>query len=351
MEFPEMETEMIAFRLDANASVATGHMYRCISIARVLRKAGEECIFLLAQDENTNLLEKEGFQYYILNISWENWDEGVSVVKEWIVKNRPSCLVADSYKVTKNFFARLIDEVPILYLDDLCDTVYPVSAVIHYSEWPREDTLQKLYAGTDVATYAGMQYVPLREAFEKKTEDARGYELMITTGGSDTYHVTLKVLKKLLQHPFRKEQQICIVMGRMNTDAEEILRLTEPFENITVLQNISNMDEIMRQSKYAISACGTSIFELMASGVAFVCFGFSDDQVYFGERLEKFGNALWAGDAREDAEHVTDVLLEKLEELRSRSQEEIRQLTDGNRTLTDGRGASRIAQIIKDLDR
>lgn len=342
---------MIAFRLDANASVATGHMYRCISIARVLRKAGEECVFLLAQDENTNLLEKEGFQYHILNISWANWDEGAEVVKEWIAKNRPSCLVADSYKVTKNFFARLIDEVPILYLDDLCDTVYPVSAVIHYSEWPGEDTLRKLYDGTKVLTYAGMQYVPLREAFEQEAGEVRGYELMITTGGSDTYHVTLRVLDKLLQHPFWKAQQICVVMGRMNTDAEEILRMTKPFGNITVLQNISNMDEIMRNSRYAISACGTSIFELMASGVAFVCFGFSDDQVYFGERLEKFGNALWAGDAREDAQRVTDVLLEKLEKLSSRPQEEIRRLTADNRILMDGRGASRIAEIIMNLSR
>ncbi len=342
---------MIAFRLDANASVATGHMYRCISIARALRKAGEECIFLLAQDENTNLLEKEGFQYHILNISWENWDEGVPVVKEWIAKNRPSCLVADSYKVTKNFFVRLIEEVPILYLDDLCNTVYPVTAVIHYSEWPEEDTLCKLYEGTDVSTYAGMQYVPLREAFEREALDERRYELMITTGGSDTYHVTLKVLERLLSHPFWKAQQICVVMGRMNTDAEEILGITERFENITVLQNISNMDEIMRNSKYAISACGTSVFELMASGVAFVCFGFSDDQVYFGERLEKFGNALWAGDARKDAQRVTDVLLEKLEELSSRSQEEIRRLTAGNRILMDGRGASRIAEIIMHLSR
>ena len=47
---------MIAFRLDANASVATGHMYRCISIAKKCRELGKECLFLLAEDEYTEIL-------------------------------------------------------------------------------------------------------------------------------------------------------------------------------------------------------------------------------------------------------------------------------------------------------
>ena len=62
---------MIAFRLDANASVATGHMYRCISIAKKCRELGKECLFLLAENEYTEILQKENMTYCILNIKWD----------------------------------------------------------------------------------------------------------------------------------------------------------------------------------------------------------------------------------------------------------------------------------------
>lgn len=343
---------MIAFRLDANAAVATGHMYRCMSIARFLRKAGKECIFLLAEEKYTHLLLEEGFTYHVLNISWEDWNAGIGVVKAWIHEHEPECLVVDSYRVTQDFFAELIEEVPILYMDDLCNCVYRINAAVHYSEWPGENVLADLYKETDVEVYAGMQYMPLREAFARNEErKERRYDLLITTGGSDPYHITLQLLRKLVSHPFWKSRAICAILGKMNSDSEAIGQLAGIHSNITVMQNISNMDEVMRQSYYAVTAGGTSVYELMASRVAFVCFGFSDDQAYFGERLEAHGNALWAGDARDDAARVVSILVEKLEILRGRPEEENRLLIKQNRELLDGQGASRIADIIINLCR
>lgn len=338
---------MIAFRLDANMAVATGHMFRCISIAKHCRRAGNDCVFLLAEDEYTDVLKKEGFQYRVLNIKWDDWNYGIETVRKALLDYDAKCLVVDSYRVTEPFFEKLIKEIPIFYLDDLCTKMYDVSAVLHYSEWEQEHILADLYAGSDVRVYSGMKYMPLREAFEQVVPcEKKKYQLLITTGGSDTYHITLKLLQVLVRDVTFEKREICAVLGKMNADKEEIDKISQAYSNITVLQNISNMDEVMCQSRYAVTAGGTSVYELMASGVPFVCFGFSDDQKYFGKRMEEHGNALWAGDAREGVDALVSELVTCLKKMFGMDKEEEQQCIQRNRALVDGRGAARVADII-----
>ena len=69
---------MIGFRVDANEVIATGHLMRCISIALECKKRGQQCIFFMAEDKETERLTKAGFQYYILNSDWKNLDNEIS---------------------------------------------------------------------------------------------------------------------------------------------------------------------------------------------------------------------------------------------------------------------------------
>lgn len=341
---------MIAFRLDANSSVATGHMYRCISIAKQCRKKGYECIFLLAEDECTEILRNAGFEYCVLNLKWDDWNYGIDIVKKCLQEKGAKCLVVDSYRVTEQFFSSLHKEVPIFYLDDLCEKKYDLDAVLHYSEWEDEQIIANLYRNTDVRVYSGMKYMPLRENFAVSPfETEKKYQFLITTGGSDTYHITRKLLVAMLQDTRLKEEKICAVLGKMNLDSEEIRMLCNEHKNVTVLQNISNMDEVMRQSVFAVTAGGTSVYELMASGVPFVCFGFSDDQKYFGLRLENHGNASWAGDARDDADAVVQKIMQEFKSMLQLSAEGIQKVIQGNRRLIDGCGAERVCNIIIEL--
>lgn len=341
---------MIAFRLDANDRVATGHMYRCIAIAKECRKKGYECVFFLADDVCTEILDKAEFTYCVLDLKWDDWNYGIDIVKKAVAEKQIDCLVVDSYRVTDHFFAELNQMVPIFYLDDICNQRFDLRAVLHYSEWSDERILQEVYEGTNVKVYTGMEYMPLRGGFSQPKEDAnKKYEFLITTGGSDTFHVTLKVLQRMLTERELENAAVCAVLGKMNKDWEEIHELCENHENITILQNISNMDEIMGQSKFAVTAGGTTVYELMASGVPFVCFGFSEDQCYFGERLEAHGNAKYAGDAREDSDVVVSNIIAGLKQFHAMNKDEMQKQIRVNCNLIDGYGAGRVADIIIDL--
>lgn len=340
---------MIGFRVDANEHIATGHMYRCLAIAEQLRKKNEECIFLTASDSDLEPCVKENFEVIKLDLRSDDWNYGIDALKGCFLKNGVSLLLVDSYKVTPLFFDELWGVIPVFYMDDLCQIAYNVSGVLHYSEWEDEELIAGLYKGKNTAVYSGLKYMPLRSGFDLHGKHDR-YDILITTGGSDSCHMTERLLSEIIVSESCNDKSICAVLGKMNKDEERIRGLCEGHSNITVLKNICNMNEIMSESAFALTAGGITVYELMASGVPFACFSFSDDQRIFGEKIEKHGYCGYAGDARKDANSVTLKLLGLMHDYSLLPEGKKDALIKNNRMAVDGKGADRIADVLIEME-
>ncbi len=336
---------MIGFRLDANEQIATGHMMRCIAIAKQCQLLGEDCIFLLAEKKNTAFLEENHLMYYVLNVDWQYWDGSISKVIDAIDKFQIRCLVVDSYQVTRNFFNELYTKTKLFYIDDFCKEAFAVHMALHYSQWGMEKTIENLYCDTDAVTYSGLKYAPLRKEFLNITGKRKKNQILITTGGTDPLHVTLKLCNQLINNPAFDAYDICAVLGKWNSDKKEMDMLAGENKRLKVYQNIKNMSEMMQESMLSVSAGGTTVFELFACGVPVVCFGFSDDQVGVGERMEEAGMVIWAGDARTDINCVVTRVIEGLKQYMIRDMGELSLKLQG---LVDGKGCERIAGILRE---
>ncbi len=337
---------MIGFRLDVNENVATGHIMRCIAIAKKIQEFGEKCVFLLADGRNIDILEKNKMKYQVLNIPWQDWDAGVDVVKQSVQDYQIELLIVDSYVVTSTFFEKVKAMVPIFYIDDMCNCAFDVSIVLHYSQWKEETTLQELYKGRKVKLLSGMEYMPLRDEFEpSKLEPKRSKKIMITTGGTDPFHITLDVVKYILQEIKLRDYECVAILGKMNEDKQKLDVLAETTPRLTVLQNISNMGEIMKGSCMAVSAGGTSIYELCACQTPTVCVAFAEDHVAFAEKMQQHEILYYAGDVRENKNNVEKRIIKCLVKLAN--DEEKRKLFQRNmETIVDGKGAQRIAEYV-----
>ena len=54
-------------RTEANAITAGGHMMRCLAIAAEVKKLGEECVFITAEEGSAEMPRKQGFETIVLN--------------------------------------------------------------------------------------------------------------------------------------------------------------------------------------------------------------------------------------------------------------------------------------------
>jgi UDP-2,4-diacetamido-2,4,6-trideoxy-beta-L-altropyranose hydrolase len=351
---------MIAFRVDANESVATGHLMRCLAMAVELRKRGKECIFFLAEKKETKRLEEKKFPYVVLESRWDCLEEEIPVLEKIIRRYSPECLVVDSYQVTENYLEKLESMVPVLYIDDMAEHVWKVFMVLHYTDWMEDASYQERYRGSKTKVLVGMNYVPLREEFYpgrendpgKKSQKNKRNHVLITTGGTDAYNVAGKLLKHVLEEKKKESERekfqnidFHVIVGSMNRYRDELEAMEKRYSNIILHHNVNNMGELMRNSDIAISAGGTTLFELCACQVPSVCFSFADNQKEFAEAMGKHGIMLYAGDARDTRKDFIGNLAKALERLQQDSVL-AETLRNNMGRLVDGNGTKRIAGAL-----
>ena len=337
---------MIGFRVDANEIVATGHLMRCITIAMECRKRGEECIFLLAEDKETDKLKERDIPYCILHSKWNHLDQEKELLRQMVEKKQIDWLIVDTYQISDNYLEYLEKYVKVLYIDDMGEKVYPVSAVLHYSQWQDDFSYQEKYSLTHTVLLSGMKYVPIREEFKKNADCLREKSVLITTGGTDPYNIAGKLLRELIKNKCFQEFSFQVVIGSMNQNMQMLQELAQQESRICLHHNINNIDEYMRKCTCAVSAGGTTLFELCASGLPTVCFSFADNQIKFSKELSERKIMMYAGDARENSA-LSHIICDNLEQL-VKNQILCQTYSEHMQELVDGNGASRIAEFLSE---
>lgn len=339
---------MIGFRVDANEMIATGHLMRCITMAREFLKKGEECLFFLAEEKETRRLEENGFDYQVLHTDWRDMESEESVLENALKKAEVDFLIVDSYQATKSYLVYLEQFVPVLYIDDIGREVYPVSAVLRYAIWPEDMHFRQMYQGKETLLLAGMQYIPLREEFCTGGQDkVREKSILITTGGTDTYNIAGRLVTECLQREDLELYSFHVIVGSLNPFEKELIRITERSERAHLHKDVRNMSDYMRTCELAVSAGGTTLFELCACKIPTVCFSFADNQMDFTEELGKRNVMLYAGDAREKKE-IASVITEYLCHL-SKDKEVQWELAARMGELVDGEGTKRIVHAVQNM--
>lgn len=385
---------MIGFRVDANEVIATGHLMRCMAIAKGFQKQGEEVMFFLAEEKETNRLKAQNIPYTILHSKWNVLEQEIPDLKQSLKKYHITKLIVDSYQVTVPYLESLNQCVKVIYIDDMGEVVYPVSAVIHYSNWEWDTTYEERYKGTDILCMSGMKYTPLREEFypnEEKAEeidieeksvetevidDIEKHEsvnnkkennttkntgnkknILITTGGTDQYNIAGRLLEYFINKNMSKQQNnfrqnniqinnmhFLVISGSMNQNKSFLEKLANENETITLYENVNNMGELMRNSYLAVSAGGTTLYELCACRVPTVCFSFADNQEGFTNEMGTQGVMCYAGDARK-REDIIENIYENLMKLWN-DEQLCGQYQKKMGRLVDGKGVERIVERV-----
>lgn len=310
---------MIWIRADANREIGAGHVMRCLAVADSFLQLGEQVLFLTADEAAASLLSEHGCKHRILHTDYKNCEEELPILFSLMEKERPGLLLVDSYFVTERYLASLRRKVRTAYLDDRFAFSYPVDCLINYNLYG-DSAFYKGYKQTDQKMplfLLGPKYAPLREEFVNVPYWVRETvkQVLITTGGSDTYDLAGKFLKVLLADPVASGFSYQVVSGAFNPHLPELLKLEQRNPQVRIRQNVKNMAKLMQDCDLAISAGGSTLYELCAVGVPFLCFSFAQNQEQAVQAFAQQGITCYGGNFQEAKEGLFKELTEHFVQL------------------------------------
>ena len=175
--------------------------------------------------------------------------------------------------------------------------------------------------------------------------DLEPRDILITTGGSDSFNLAGQLLMEAMKYDALKEKEYHVVSGSLNLHIGELQALAQKHENIHIHCNVTNMAELMAESEIALSAGGSTLYELCAMGVPVIAFSFAENQERLVQTFVKRGIAQYGGNYRTDGNKMIQNTIAGLETLLE--DENLRtKYREKARTLVDGKGAGRIAEAI-----
>ena len=335
---------MFYIRTDINDVIATGHVMRCLSIADAARVMDEDVTFILADEQGKNYIENRGYETIILHTRWNDMESELSVLQKIINDKKIKSILIDSYQVTDKYLKILSNYVKTIYIDDLAQSIYPVDALICYmSHWEK---LQYKNKYPNVNLLLGLQYVPIRTIFQnmKKKEIKKDVEsVLLLSGGTDPYNILFGLLDVIKDFRFK---EIIVICGRYYKNIDFLEKEYKEISNISILKSVDNIEVYMKKADLAISAGGTTLYELCACGTPAISYAFADNQIENVNGFAEMNMIEYAGDVRYDNVFGNISKLIK----RYCENKELRKVhSERMQTMIDGKGGSRIAAEWKKL--
>lgn len=334
---------MIFIRADANKIIGTGHIMRCKAIADALIENGVDIAFVTADHSSDEIIRNVRCKHLVLDSLWNDLHQEITQLEQLIDVYNPSLFLIDSYYVTEEYLAHIRKKRKIAYIDDLNKKCWSVSYLINYNVYSKVYDYSQ-YENTDTRLLLGTQYTPLRNEFvftNEKIIKRRVKDILISAGGSDPENITKRIMDFILRDKELKDYDFHFIVGVLNPRIDEIKLLAEHHDNIKLHINEHEMAKLMRSCDIAISASGTTLYELCSCGVPTITFTLADNQIIAAEQFENLNIMINAGDCRGNNGFIENlnVLLKQLinnYDLRQKMSYEMQKLVDGN-------GAHRIA--------
>lgn len=338
---------MFIVRADGNAKIGAGHLMRCLTIGDAVRRnVGadwyQEILFLCADEDSAALVERHGFRAGVFHTDYRQPETELAVWDSW-AGGGSNTILADSYYVTDDYLSALSRYGTVYLMDDMQRHAYPVDGVINYNLFADRAVYEALYPAGNVRLCLGGDYVPLREQFRGVSYDVGDavQNVLLTTGGGDADNIAGAVLDGI----YRQDIVYHVLVGRFSPHFESWQERARKAQNIRIYFDVQDMAGLMCQCDLAVSAGGSTLYELAAVGVPFVCFSYAENQEALAEYLGGTQAACSAGAWHRDAAGTQERLRLHFEQLcaeRSLRQ----QYSDRERQLVDGQGACRLARIL-----
>ena len=296
----------VIFRVDASVHIGTGHVMRCLTLAKSLKDRGAEVNFICRKHDG-NLIDKiiiEGFNVFELECLSEKKVEtkqsysyflGVTQEQDAIDCKyilqliKVDLLIVDHYALDEEWHQCLNGHYSqLMVIDDLADKFFDCDVLLNQNLGVQiEDYKNKIR--NNCKLLLGCNYALLRPEFsnlrewalEKRKNTIAINNILITMGGNDNENITYDILQQL-----DGKYNITVVLGGSPVHKDMIIDYAEG-KNIKVIVDADNIAELMFEADLAIGAGGSTSWERCCLGLPTLLYITAENQRMVAENLEK----------------------------------------------------------------
>lgn len=326
----------IAFFVNGGLEIGMGHIMRCLALADEFRVQGCELFFVSTAADGIEKIRSFGYAV-----------ENPTDLFGFFKTHSFDMLMIDSYDVTPDFFLKLKSLTGRLgYIDDLNAFTYPVDLLVNGNIYVKEADYKRHMP--DEVLLVGTEYNLIRQEFRElldKEPCGDVKSILLLNGSTDTNHMCSKIADMILSDANLADLQLNIAAGQSSAVFSDLYALACRHPNVTLYTDYQSMSRLMLESELAISAAGSTLYELCACGVPALSFIVAENQTALAEYMDKHGLVKCLGWYHKLSK---DALCSGIKSLSS-DQVKRKNIHSAMRRLVDGYGAKRAAQRIMEI--
>ncbi len=339
---------VLMIRVDANVAIATGHAMRCLALAQAWQDTGGRAIFAMAESVPAidARIAAERIEAFTIKESPGSLGDATCTAA-LASRCNATWIVADGYHFGSEYQYRLkYSAVKLLFLDDNGRAGhYAADLVLD----PNPHASASLYANRESYTrlLLGPRYALLRREFRdsrhrKKAIPKLGRRVLVTLGGTDPDDVTLRVIEGLKSLKI-KGLEALVVVGGGNPHFRTLEEAVGGENQIRLVKDASNMPELMVWADVAVSAAGSTCWEMCLLGVPTLLISLASHHFPISQWLDREGVSFDIGSTQQLS---TQTIACKLESLLHDAETRER-MSRRAQTLVDGTGALKVTTLLK----
>lgn len=322
---------------------------RCSAVAVEVQKLGNDVVFLVSDEASEHLVKAQGFDVAVLGGDSNCFNAfGGEKLMSFAVKHDARALLIDSYAVTESFFDVLAvmagaSSIRTVYIDDAytfeegivyMPTMWPVDMIVSYTFGFDEEDYESVYG--DLRRCAvGPRFAPVRSEFFglPRAELPDAVHVLVTSGSTNPNHSLERLVNALIEYD--SSMSLDVVIGR------QAIYEGPSGDNINAFHDVKDMASLMRSATFAITAAGSTLYELCATGTPSIALPMFENQIRNVNGFLDLGLGMGVRDMDWDESAV----LALVDDMKNDGH--LRQaISSAARFAVDGKGAHRIAQIL-----
>ena len=353
-------------RADADPSMGSGHVMRMLALASACRNIGAHVTFLSSSIPQTlrKKIQQTGAEFLQHEFKPGSIQDAAHT-GNLCAQHNFDWTVLDGYQF-RDPYQEIVKQQAnrLMVVDDFGhDSHRHADLILNQNAYASTDRYAELKS-TNIL--CGLKHTLLRPEFTSDSTDVDSTNtetkcrknarftikrMLITFGGSDSADWTLATLRSLSKLNLANSPKLVadVIIG---ADYQHEKRLAEFCRtagmNVFIHRNVDRMDALMRRTDLAITAGGSTCYELAQIGVPAVAIATTENQTAVVEALQDCGTLIGFNETQTTLDS-TDSLSPEIEKSITklvRNREQRQSMSETGRKLLDGMGAQRVARQL-----